>query len=178
MGAVFLALTGAEALYAEMGHFGAKPIRRAWFVLVFPSLMLNYFGQGALLLTNPAAAVNPFFMLAPSWSVFPLVILATFAAIIASQALILGAYSLTMQAIQMGLFPRLIIRHTSRDARGQIYMPQVNWMLMIACVGLVIGFESSGPLAGAYGIAVSMTMIITSILFYSAARRLWNWPIW
>ena len=178
LGAVFLALTGAEALYADMGHFGAKPIRYAWFILVFPSLMLNYFGQGALLLKNPTAAANPFFMLAPSWAVYPLVALATCAAIIASQALISGAFSLTMHAIQLGLFPRLIIRHTSQDARGQIYMPQVNWMLMIACVGLVVGFESSGRLAGAYGIAVSMTMIITSILFYSAARRLWKWPVW
>ena len=177
LGAVFLAVTGAEALYADMGHFGAHPIRRAWFAVVFPGLLLNYLGEGALLLVNPEAARNPFYMLAPSWAVLPLVGLATMAAVIASQALISGAYSLTMQAIQMGYLPRLIIRHTSRAKRGQIYMPQVNGFLMVACIGLVLGFQSSSRLAGAYGIAVSLTMLTTTILFFSAARRLWHWSI-
>jgi KUP system potassium uptake protein len=175
LGAVFLAVTGAEALYADMGHFGASPIRRAWFGVALPGLVLNYFGEGALLLANPDAARNPFFLLAPSWAVLPLVGLATAAAVIASQALISGAYSLTMQAIQMGYLPRLHIQHTSHSERGQIYMPQVNGILMVACVGLVLGFQSSSRLAGAYGIAVSLTMVITSVLFYAAARRLWNW---
>lgn len=177
LGAVFLAVTGAEALYADMGHFGAQPIRKAWFAVVFPGLLLNYLGEGGLLLVNPEAARNPFYMLAPSWAVLPLVGLATLAAVIASQALISGAYSLTMQAIQMGYLPRLIIRHTSHAKRGQIYMPQVNGFLMVACIGLVLGFQSSSRLAGAYGIAVSLTMLTTTILFFSAARRLWHWSI-
>jgi KUP system potassium uptake protein len=175
LGAVFLAVTGAEALYADLGHFGAGPIRRAWFAVVFPGLLLNYLGEGALLLTRPAAARNPFYLLAPSWAVLPLVGLSTVAAVIASQALISGAYSLTMQAIQMGYFPRLRVQHTSRSERGQIYMPQVNGFLMVACIGLVLGFESSSRLAGAYGIAVSLTMICTTVLFFAAARRLWHW---
>lgn len=177
LGAVFLAVTGAEALYADMGHFGASPIRRAWFGVTFPALVLNYLGEGALLLTNPGAARNPFFFLAPSWTVLPLVGLATFAAVIASQALISGAYSLTMQAIQMGYLPRLHIQHTSHAARGQIYMPQVNGFLMVACLGLVLGFQSSSRLAGAYGIAVSLTMLVTSILFFATSRRLWQWNV-
>jgi KUP system potassium uptake protein len=175
LGSVFLAVTGAEALYADMGHFGARPIRQAWIAIVFPGLLLNYLGEGALLLTDPAAARNPFFLLAPSWAVLPLVGLSTLAAVIASQALISGAYSLTMQAVQMGYLPRLRIRHTSHSERGQIYMPQVNAFLMIACIGLVLSFQSSSRLAGAYGIAVSLTMLSTTVLFFGAARRLWNW---
>lgn len=177
LGSVFLAVTGAESLYADMGHFGLRPIRRAWFFLVFPALVLNYMGEGALLLVNPGASTNPFFLLAPSWAVLPMVALATLAAIAASQALISGVYSLTMQAIQMGYLPRMSIRHTSHATRGQIYMPQVNGFLMIACIGLVIGFRSSSQLAGAYGIAVSLTMLITSVLFVFAARRLWKWTL-
>jgi KUP system potassium uptake protein len=175
LGAVFLVVTGTEALYADMGHFGVRPIRRAWFMIVLPALFLNYLGQGALLLQNPSAAENPFYRLAPPWTIYPLVVLATMAAVIASQALISGAYSLTMQAIQLGYFPRLVISHTSHAERGQIYMPQVNWTLMLACVGLVLGFQSSTNLAAAYGIAVSLTMAITTVLFYFAARRLWGW---
>lgn len=178
LGAVFLAVTGAEALYADMGHFGAGVIRRAWFGAVFPGLILNYFGQGALVLKNPAAIENPFYLLAPGWALYPLIILATMAAVIASQALISGAYSLTMQAIQMGLLPRLNIRHTSEEAKGQIYIPQVNWILMIACVGLVLSFQSSSKLAGAYGIAVSVAMTITTSLFFVAALKVWKWPMW
>lgn len=175
LGAVFLALTGAEALYADLGHFGAAPIRRAWFWVVFPGLLLNYLGQGALLLREPAAARNPFYLLAPPWALAPLVALATVAAIIASQAIISGVYSLTMQAIQMGYLPRLTILHTSQTERGQIYLPRVNWLLMLACIGLVLGFGTSSALAGAYGIAVSLTMLTTTSLFYSAARRRWGW---
>ena len=175
LGAVFLCVTGAEALYADMGHFGIKPIRRGWFAIVFPALLLNYLGQGALLLKNPAAAVNPFYLLAPSWLLIPLVMLATAAAVIASQALISGAFSLTMQAIQLGYFPRLVIQHTSHAEKGQIYMPQVNWTLMVACVGLVLGFQSSSNLAAAYGVAVTLAMVVTSTLFFFAAQRLWGW---
>ena len=178
LGAVFLAITGAEALYADMGHFGRRPIRLAWFVMVMPALLLNYFGQGALLLRDPVAAENPFYRLAPSWALYPLVILATAAAIIASQALISGAFSLTMQAIQLGYCPRMKVEHTSKDTRGQIYIPYVNWMLMLACIGLVIGFGSSSNLAAAYGIAVTLTMIITTLLCFFVERRLWNWSIW
>jgi KUP system potassium uptake protein len=176
LGAVFLAVTGVEALYADMGHFGAIPIRRTWFGVVFPGLILNYFGQGALILRDPAAVQNPFYLLAPSWAVYWLVGLAALAAVIASQALISGTYSLTMQGIQMGLLPRMKIRHTSQSAMGQIYVPTVNWALMVACVGLVLGFRSSSNLASAYGIAVSLTMLITTALFYAAARHLWKWP--
>lgn len=175
LGSVFLVVTGAEALYADLGHFGAPPIRRAWLAVVFPALLLNYLGEGALLLVRPEAAANPFFMLAPSWAVLPLVGLATVAAVIASQALISGAYSLTMQAVQMGLLPRLRILHTSRSERGQIYMPQVNAALMAMCMLLVVGFGSSSRLAGAYGIAVSLTMFATTLLLYVVARRVWHW---
>lgn len=178
LGAVFLCVTGAEALYADMGHFGIRPIRRAWFGLVFPALLLNYFGQGALLLKNPAAAENPFYLLAPAWAIYPLVCLATAAAVIASQALISGAYSLTMQAIQLGYFPRLVIQHTSHAEKGQIYMPQVNWMLMAASVGLVIGFGSSSNLAAAYGVALTLAMVVTSTMFFFAAQRIWGWSPW
>lgn len=178
LGAVFLVVTGGEALYADMGHFGRKPIRWAWFGMVLPSLFLNYLGQGALLLRNPSLAENPFYFLAPKWALYPLVVLATCAAVIASQALISGAFSLTMQAIQLGYFPRLAIEHTSSDEKGQIYIPHVNWALMLACIGLVIGFGSSSNLAAAYGIAVTLTMIITTALFYYAARDLWGWHPW
>ena len=177
IGAVFLAVTGGEALYADMGHFGARPIRIGWFGIVLPALFLNYLGQGALLLTNPAAAENPFYLLAPGWALYPLVILATAATVIASQALISGAFSLTMQAIQLGYLPRMNIVHTSSQERGQIYMPHINWLLMLGCIGLVLGFGSSTNLAAAYGIAVSLTMLITTVLFYVAARRLWGWSV-
>jgi KUP system potassium uptake protein len=175
LGAVFLCVTGAEALYADMGHFGRRPIRLAWFYVVLPALLLNYFGQGALLLENPSAAQNPFYRLAPIWVLYPLVVLATMAAIIASQALISGAFSLTMQAVQLGYLPRLKIEHTSHMERGQIYIAQVNWLLMFACIGLVIGFKTSSNLAAAYGIAVTMTMIITTLLFDFAARKIFGW---
>ena len=154
LGAVVLALTGAEALYADMGHFGRKPIARAWFALVLPALVLNYFGQGALLLQNPDAARNPFYLLAPSWALLPLIALATLATVIASQAVISGAFSLTRQAIQLGYIPRMQIQHTSSDEQGQIYIGAVNWTLMVAVVLLVIGFESSGALAAAYGLSL------------------------
>ncbi len=175
LGAVFLCVTGAEALYADMGHFGRRPIRLAWFCVVFPALILNYLGQGGLLLQDPNAAENPFYRIAPTWSIYPLVILATAASVIASQALITGAFSLTMQAIQLGYCPRLEIDHTSAAERGQIYMPRINNVLMLSCVGLVIGFGSSSGLAAAYGIAVTLTMTITTILFYFADQNLWNW---
>jgi KUP system potassium uptake protein len=177
MGAVFLVCTGGEALYADMGHFGAKPIRFAWFTLVLPALLLNYLGQGALLLSEPEAASNPFYKLAPGWMLYPLVLLATCATVIASQALISGAFSLTMQAIQLGYLPRLRIDHTSAHERGQIYMPHVNWLIMIGAVGLVLGFKSSGALAAAYGVAVIITMTATTILFFLVASRLWKWPL-
>jgi KUP system potassium uptake protein len=176
LGAVFLAVTGGEALYADMGHFGKQPIRIAWFVLVLPSLVLNYFGQGALLLLNGDAARQPFFLLAPAWALFPLVGIATAAAIIASQALISGAFSLTQQAIQLGYAPRLDIEHTSSDEMGQVYVPQVNWALMISTVLIVIGFGSSSALAAAYGIAVTMTMVITALLLHVIAVERWKWP--
>ncbi len=178
LGSVFLCVTGGEALYADMGHFGHKPIKLAWFSTVMPALMLNYLGQGALLLINPAAAENPFYLMAPRWSLYPLVGLATLATVIASQALISGAFSLTMQAIQMGYIPRLEIDHTSSHQRGQIYMPRINWILMFSCIGLVIGFRTSTNLAAAYGIAVTLTMVITTLLFYFAARRIWGWSSW
>ncbi len=175
MGAVVLAVTGAEALYADMGHFGSRPIRRAWWAIVFPGLMLNYLGQGALILSNPAMTANPFYQLAPRWGVLPLVVLATAATVIASQALISGTFSLTMQAIQLGYFPRLAVQHTSSAERGQVYVPRINHMLAVMCVALVLGFGSSSRLAAAYGVAVTMTMVITSVLFFYAARRVWGW---
>ncbi|HEY6894367.1 MAG TPA: KUP/HAK/KT family potassium transporter, partial [Rhodanobacteraceae bacterium] len=176
-GAVVLAVTGTEALYADMGHFGRSPIRRAWLFFVFPALLLNYFGQAALVLDNPAAIQNPFYLLAPTWGRVPLLLLATAAAIIASQAVISGAFSLTRAAIQMGYCPRLTIAHTSERAIGQIYIPFINWMLLAAIVGLVVGFRNSDNLAGAYGIAVTMAMLIDSILIFVVMRRLWRWPI-
>jgi KUP system potassium uptake protein len=178
LGSVFLVITGAEALYADMGHFGRRPIRLAWFAVVLPALVLNYFGQGALLLEDPSAVENPFFRLAPTWALYPLVGLATLAAVIASQALISGAYSLTMQAIQLGYMPRMEIDHTSAEEFGQIYMPWINWALMLGSIGLVLGFQSSSSLASAYGIAVTNAMVITTLLFFAVARERWKWPLW
>ncbi|SEM35470.1 KUP system potassium uptake protein [Pseudomonas sp. ok272] len=176
LGAVVLALTGAEALYADMGHFGRKPIARAWFILVLPALVLNYFGQGALLLGDPAAARNPFYLLAPSWALIPLVGLSTLATVIASQAVISGAFSLTRQAIQLGYIPRMHIQHTSSAEQGQIYIGAVNWALMVGVILLVLGFESSGALASAYGVAVTGTMLMTTILVSAVMLLLWKWP--
>src|SRR4029450_6289040 len=147
LGSVFLVVTGGEALYADMGHFGRRPIRLGWFVLVLPALLLNYFGQGALILAEPDAVANPFYRLAPDWAVIPMTVLATMATVIASQALISGAFSLTMQAIQLDYTPRMQIRHTSEDQRGQIYLPTVNWVLMVSCIALVVGFRNSSYLA-------------------------------
>jgi KUP system potassium uptake protein len=176
LGAVFLAVTGGEALYADIGHFGTAPIRITWFAVVLPALTLNYFGQGALLLHHPDAAVNPFFRMSPSWALYPMVALATAAAVIASQAIISGAFSLTMQAIQLGYMPRLRVNYTSERVIGQIYVPTVNWALMLASIGLVLGFRTSSHLAAAYGVAITTTMLITTILFYVVARRRWHWP--
>jgi KUP system potassium uptake protein len=176
IGAVFLALTGGEALYADMGHVGANAIRRAWFGLVLPALLLNYFGQGALILSDPAAADNPFYKLAPGWALIPMVVLATFATIIASQALVSGVFSLTRQAMQMGLCPRARITPTSVDEAGQIYVPAANWLLMTGTLLTVVLFRSSENLAAAYGIAVSGTMLITTILLYRVAVSRWQWP--
>jgi len=175
LGAVFLVVTGGEALYADMGHFGRYPIRLAWYGLVLPALILNYLGQGALLLLQPTVE-HPFFLLAPSWALLPVVALATAAAIIASQALISGSFSITRQAIQLGLAPRLEVEHTSAHEMGQIYVPQVNWALMFATVFIVIGFGSSSALAAAYGIAVTLTMVITVLLLYVVMTERWQWP--
>jgi KUP system potassium uptake protein len=177
LGAVFLAVTGAEALYADMGHFGRRPIRLAFFVLVLPALLLNYFGQGALLLREPGAVVNPFYLLAPRWFLYPLLVIATLAAIVASQALISGVFSLAQQAVQLGFSPRLTIVHTSHEEHGQIYVPQVNTMLMVGTLLIVVGFGSSSALGSAYGIAVTGTMSITTLLFAVVARTRWNWPL-
>ena len=174
LGSVFLVVTGCEALYADMGHFGRRPIRLAWFVLAFPALLLNYLGQGAMLLVKPEASSSPFYLMAPPWALIPLVVLAMMAAVIASQALISGVFSLTHQAIQLGYCPRMGIEHTSASQRGQIYIPQVNWALMVATLGLVLGFGSSSALAAAYGIAVSSTMVITTMLAYLVARGSWG----
>jgi KUP system potassium uptake protein len=175
LGAVFLAVTGAEALYADMGHFGKHPIRLTWLILVLPSLLLNYFGQGAVLLSEPEKSYNPFYALVPSWGMIPMVILATMATIIASQALITGVFSLTQQGIQLGYIPRLTVRHTSASHIGQIYVPAANWSLMFATIALVAGFGSSSKLASAYGVAVTATMLISAILFYYVACDLWKW---
>jgi KUP system potassium uptake protein len=177
LGAVVLVVTGAEALYADMGHFGARPIRLAWFYLVLPALLLNYFGQGGLILRDPSAASNPFYNLAPRIMLYPLVALATMAAIIASQALISGAFSLTQQAVQLGYSPRVNIIHTSKTEAGQIYIPEVNAILMIGTLLVVLGFRSVTALGAAYGIAVTGTMGITTILYYLLARSRWNWSI-
>ncbi len=178
LGAVVLAVTGAEALYADMGHFGRKPVRMAWAGLVLPALTLNYFGQGALLLTDPKALAHPFYHLAPTWALLPLVILATAATVIASQAVISGAYSITHQAIQLGYVPRMRVQHTSSRERGQIYLPGVNWALFLLVAALVVSFGSSDNLAAAYGIAVTGTMIITTLLVHVVARRIWGWGRW
>src|SRR5205823_2425878 len=175
LGAVFLALTGAEALYADLGHFGRAPIRIAWFALVLPALVLNYLGQGAMLLARPEARPNPFYALVPDWGLYPLVVLATLATVIASQAIISGAFSLTQQAVQLGYSPRLDIHHTSSREHGQVYIPEINWMLMISTVGLVLAFRTSTNLAAAYGMAVTTTMVITTVLAYAVARTLWKW---
>jgi KUP system potassium uptake protein len=175
LGAVFLVVTGAEALYADMGHFGKRPIRLGWFTLVFPALVANYLGQGALLMSDPAAIDNPFYRLAPEGLVTPLIVLATAATVIASQALITGAFSLTMQAVQLGFLPRLRIDHTSPREIGQVYIGTVNYALMVACVLLVIAFGSSSNLAAAYGIAVTTTMVITTLLLYRVIRNRWTW---
>ena len=178
LAAVVLVITGGEALYADMGHFGPKPIRLAWYGVVLPALMLNYMGQGALLLHDATAVTNPFFRLAPTWALIPMVVIGTSAAIVASQALISGAYSLTQQAMQLGFAPRMRLLHTSRTHIGQIYMPGINAALWVTCVGLVIGFKTSSNLAATYGVAVTGTMLTTSILFAVVVRKLWHWPIW
>jgi KUP system potassium uptake protein len=178
LGAVFLALTGGEALYADMGHFGRRSIRIAWLALVFPALLLNYFGQAAYVLANPAAIKNPFYLMVPEWALYPMVGLATAAAIIASQAVISGAFSVTRQAIQLGYVPRLKLLHTSEKSIGQIFVPFVNWSLFIAVCGLVLMFQSSSALANAYGIAVAATMVIECVLAMVVARLIWKWKTW
>lgn len=178
LAAVVLVVTGGEALYADMGHFGRLPIRLAWYTIVLPALVLNYFGQGALLLRDPSAAQNPFYSLVPAWALYPMVAIATGAAVVASQALISGAFSLTQQAIQLGFSPRMNIIHTSSTERGQIYMPSVNWALMIACVGLVLAFRTTSNLAATYGVAVTGTMTFTTILLAVVARNQWRWSWW
>jgi KUP system potassium uptake protein len=176
LGAVFLAVTGAEALYADLGHFGRGPIRTAWLSVVLPSLLLNYFGQGALVLADPKTIENPFFLLYPDWALLPMVVLATAATVIASQAVITGAYSISQQAIQLGLLPRLEIRHTSESLFGQIYMPSVNSLLLLGVLFLVLMFRSSSALASAYGIAVTGTMVVTAMLAFIVAWKVWRWP--
>jgi KUP system potassium uptake protein len=178
LGAVVLAVTGAEALYADMGHFGRRPIGLAWLAIVLPALLLNYFGQGALLLREPDALANPFYRLAPPWALYPMVVLATVATIIASQAVISGVFSLTRQAVQLGYLPRLEVRHTSARAIGQVYLPRINWLLMATVIAVVVGFGSSSALAGAYGIAVVGTMIASSLLALVVALTLWHWRPW
>jgi len=178
LGSVFLVVTGGEALYADLGHFGRRPIRLAWFTVVLPGLVLNYFGQGALVLRNPEAVKDPFYLMAPGWALYPVVLIATAATIIASQAIISGAFSLAMQSVQLGYLPRLDIRHTSATEMGQIYVGSINWLLMVACIGLVLGFKSSSNLASAYGVAVTMTMVITTVLLYTVARQRWRWAAW
>jgi KUP system potassium uptake protein len=174
-----LAVTGGEALYADMGHFGARPIRVAWLLLAMPALVLCYFGQGALILNDPGALENPFFAMVPAgWATLLLVVLSSAATVIASQALIAGAFSLTRQAQQLGYFPRVTIRHTAAHTEGQIYLPQINWILAVACLLLVIGFRKSDRLASAYGIAVTGTMLLTSFVYYVVMRSTWHWPLW
>ncbi|MBV8894910.1 MAG: KUP/HAK/KT family potassium transporter, partial [Acidobacteriaceae bacterium] len=177
LGSVFLALTGAEALYADMGHFGRGPIRLDWFALVLPALVLNYFGQGALVLAHLEALDSPFFKLFPDWALWPVVLLATASTVIASQAVISGAFSLSQQAMQLGLLPRLDVLQTSKEAIGQVYVPQINWLLMVCVLGLVLSFGSSDNLAAAYGIAVAGTMVITTSLLAVVARNLWRWSL-
>ena len=177
LGSVFLVVTGGEALYADMGHFGRRPIRFAWYCVVLPALLLNYFGQGALLIRHPSAVENPFFHMPPAWARYPVVVIATMAAVIASQALITGAYSLTMQAVQLGYLPRVRVEHTSVRERGQIYIPSVNWLLMASCIALVLGFRDSTHVAAAYGVAVTATMVITTLLLFVVERERWRWPV-
>jgi KUP system potassium uptake protein len=177
LGSVFLVVTGAEALYADLGHFGLLPIRLTWFSVVLPGLLLNYFGQGALLLSEPKAVENPFYLMAPSWALYPLVGLATAATVIASQAVISGSFSLTRQAVQLGYLPRFTIEHTSAKEIGQIYIPAINWLLMAACIALVIGFGSSSRLAAAYGVAVTTDMVFTTILFAAFLHMRWGWKL-
>ena len=178
LGAVVLVITGGEALYADMGHFGKRPIRLAWYLLVMPALVLNYFGQGALVLEDPGSSANPFYAMVPPSFIYPMVALSTMATIIASQALISGAFSLTRQAIQLGFFPRVTIVHTSGEAEGQIFIPEINAALMMACLWLVLTFKESSALAAAYGIAVTGTMTITSLIYYQVLTRTWHWPQW
>jgi len=177
LGSVFLVVTGGEALYADLGHFGTRPIRLTWFGIVMPALVLNYFGQGALLLGSPEAVEQPFFLMAPGWATYPLVGIATAATVIASQAVISGAFSLSRQAVQLGYLPRLDIEHTSESRVGQIYIPAVNWVLMLAAIGLVLGFRSSSNLASAYGVAVTTDFVFTTILFAVVMRRRWSWSL-
>ena len=178
LGLVFLAVTGSETLYADLGHFGRLPIQAAWLCVALPALTINYLGQGALLLANPQVIENPFFLMFPSWALWPVVLLTTAATVIASQAVITGAYSLTRQAVQLGLLPRLNIRHTSADVAGQIYLPRINWLLLIVVLLLVVIFKSSSALASAYGVAVTATMITTSLMAFVVLRRRWLWPMW
>lgn len=178
MGAVVLTITGAEALYADMGHFGPRPIRLAWFVVVFPCLTLNYLGQAALILMDPGAIDNPFFHLVPDQLVLPVVVLATAATVIASQSVISGAFSVSQQALHLGLIPRLTVRHTSKHEGGQIYVPVINWTLFVGVIVLVLGFGSSAALANAYGLAVTGTLVLTTVLFLGLAHRVWGWPMW
>src|ERR1035437_2389812 len=177
LGAVFLVVTGGEALYADIGHFGKKPIRLAWFIIVLPSLLINYFGQGALLLENTSFAINPFYYMAPSWAIYPLVVMAAMATVIASQAVISGAFSLTFQALQLGYLPRVSVIHTSNETRGQIYIPQINWLLFIGTISLVLLFKTSANLAAAYGVAITTTMVITTLLAFFAMNNLWKWKL-
>ncbi|HEY6066556.1 MAG TPA: potassium transporter Kup [Thermoanaerobaculia bacterium] len=177
LGTVFLVVTGGEALYADLGHFGKRPIRVAWFAVVLPALIVNYFGQGALLLRDPGAAPNLFYKMAPPWALIPVVILATFATVIASEAVISGVFSLTRQAVQLGYVPRIEISHTSAREIGQIYIPSVNWALCVGCIALVLGFGSSSNLAAAYGVAVTTTMVITTLLLFTVERELWGWNL-
>jgi len=178
LGSVVLCITGGEALYADMGHFGTRAIRTAWYACVFPALLLCYFGQGALLLESPAAVDNPFYALVPSGWLYPMVVLATISTVVASQALISGAFSLTRQAVQLGYLPRMTVVHTSGKTEGQIFIPEVNRLLATACIALVISFKASGNLANAYGVAVTGTMTITSFLSYWVARERWGWSRW
>jgi KUP system potassium uptake protein len=178
LGAVFLAVTGAEAPYADLGHFGKRPIKTAWLFLVFPCLTLNYLGQGALVLSAPETIENPFYRAVPAWGLFPMVGLATAATVIASQAVITGTYSLVRQAIQLGLLPQLEVQHTSADVPGQVYMPQVNLLLLVGVLILVVLFKNSSALATAYGTAVTATMLVTAILAFMLMRKVWRWPLW
>jgi KUP system potassium uptake protein len=178
LGSVVLAVTGVEALYADMGHFGIRAIRRTWYMLVLPGLLLNYLGQGAVLLENPAAAASLFYAAVPRWALYPMVVLATAATVIASQAVISGVFSLNRQAVMLGYWPRVRVEHTSPTLRGQIYVPSANWALMVATILLVLQFQKSTRLASAYGVAVTATMTITTLLAFVVTRRLWRWPLW